>query len=595
MDKEILKELGIEDVDALTAEQITEYRAKVIEAGKKAIEAKDVAKAEALATLADTLKARKETLDKESAEKEAKLTEYAAKFAPDPEPEPTREPEPAATEPVKTTEPAKVEPVAKVEPEPAKTVETPMPVAASSGTVATTLNVDKVTINGQTFQANSPMPTAPAANAPVAPKAIVASITAASATNDLTAGSPIPNLGVLASMTANQYQMLEGNPNMQGKFPIANLPLTYPKERQLDRDADRSNDLIDRLTASAIKETQETLLRLSRATVRDIIEGNYTADGGLCAPLNVSYDVFSIGTEVRPIRDALLRFAATRGGIRHMTSPQLADVAGSGGGASVRVITEAQDAAGNTNKPCLVLTCGEEVEEKVDAVTACVQIGNWSYLSYRERFDAQWRLVGVHHAREAEINLWNRLVANSTALTGVTPVLGISRDVTNQLVRRAAKKRSLHRVAKNTPVRVIAPDILFEMFAEDRRNQLPGDNAVATAEAEFRRELAMHNIALSLSPDIEIAGVQAAGALDAWPSSLEFLMFFEGTHLFLDMGRLDFGLMRDSVLNADNNLRQMFETFEGVATPGFESDHITLDVCATGSTSGTVEVACVLS
>lgn len=577
-DKEILKELGIEDVDALTAEQITEYRAKVIEAGKKAIEAKDVAKAEALATLADTLKARKETLDKEAKERDGKLTEYAAKFEPDPEPEPAKEPEPVATEPVKTTEPAKVEPVAKVEPEPVKAE--PMPVAASAE---------------KPEPKKAPMPAAPAANAPVAPKAIVASITAASATNDLTAGSPIPNIGVLASMTSDQYRMLEGNPNMQGKFPIANLPLAYPKERQLDRDAERSNDLIERLTASAVKETQDTLLKLSRTKPEDILAGNITADGGLCAPLNVSYDVFSIGTEVRPIRDGLLRFNATRGGIRFMTSPQLADVAGSGGGASVLVITEEQDAAGNTNKPCLVLDCGDEVEEKVDAVTACVQIGNWSYLSYRERFDAQWRLVGVHHARQAEINLWNRLVANSTALTGTTPVLGISRDVTNQLVRRAAKKRSLHRVAKNTPVRVIAPDILFEMFAEDRRNQLPGDNAVAMAEAEFRRELAMHNIALSLSPDIEIAGVQAAGALDAWPSSLEFLMFFEGTHLFLDMGRLDFGLMRDSVLNADNNLRQMFETFEGVATPGFESDHITLDVCATGSTSGTVEVACVLS
>jgi chemotaxis protein histidine kinase CheA len=590
MDKEILKELGIEgEIDSLTVEQITEHRSKVIEAAKKAIEAKDVAKAEKLANFADTLKARKETLDKETAEREAKLTELAARFE-----EPKEEPKEEVKLEVKAEEPAKVE-TPKVEAkaeapaEPAKAEA--MPVAASGATV----NIDSVTLNGTTFTKNAPMPKAPASNTPTAPKTIVASITAASATNDLTAGAPITDIKVLASMTANQAQVLVGNPGMTGKFPVANLHVEYSKERSLGRDAEESTQKIEALTAAAVEETKENLRRLSRAKLDDILDGSITADGGLCAPLNVSYDVFQIGTENRPIRDGLVRFGATRGGIRFMTSPTLADVAGSGGGASVLVITEEQDAAGATDKPCLVLTCGEEVEEKVDAVTKCVQIGNWSYLSYRERFDAQWRLVGVHHAREAEINLWNRLVANSTALTGTTPVLGISRDVTNQLVRRAAKKRSLHRVAKNTPVRVIAPDILFEMFAEDRRNQLPGDSAVATAEAEFRRELAMHNIALTLSPDIEIAGVQAEGELDAWPTSLEFLMFFEGTHLFLDMGRLDFGLFRDSVLNTSNNLRVMEETFEGIATPGFESDHITLDVCATGATSGTVDVPCVLS
>jgi hypothetical protein len=586
MDKEILKELGIEDVDALTSEQITEALGKVVAEGNKALEAAKtdptkVERVEAFANLADALKARKATLADEAKVRNEKLAEYATKL--EAEPAPAEEPKVETPEPAKAEEPAKVEPVAKVETpaepakpvasEPAKTEPAPMPVAASS----------------------APMPKPPAANAPVAPKNIVASITAATATSDVTAGASITDLGVIASMTANQMNVMEANTDLVGKFPLVTLRAPYPKERQIDRNTEETDAKIQAVTAAAIEETKENLARLRKASVQDILEGNITADGGLCAPLNVSYDVFDLGTEVRPIRDALIRFNATRGGIRFMTSPTLADVAGDGAGASVLVMTEAQDAAGNVNKPCLVLTCGEEVEEKVDAVTRCVEIGNWSYLSYRERFDAQWRLTGVHHAREAEINLWNRLVANSKALTGATPILGISRDVTNRLIRRAAKMRSLHRVAKNTPVRVIAPDILFEMFAEDRRNQLPGDNATMVAEAEFRRELATGNIALTLSPDIEIAGVQAEGELDEWPTSLEFLMFFEGTHLFLDMGKLDFGLFRDSVLNTSNNLRVMEETFEGIATPGFESDHITLDVCTSGSTSGTVDVPCVTS
>jgi hypothetical protein len=53
-------------------------------------------------------------------------------------------------------------------------------------------------------------------------------------------------------------------------------------------------------------------------------------------------------------------------------------------------------------------------------------------------------------------------------------------------------------------------------------------------------------------------------------------MFAPGTWLFLDGDRLDLGAeLRDSTLNASNNVESFMESFEGVARVGVESLQIT--------------------
>lgn len=48
------------------------------------------------------------------------------------------------------------------------------------------------------------------------------------------------------------------------------------------------------------------------------------------------------------------------------------------------------------------------------------------------------------------------------------------------------------------------------------------------------------------------------------------------TFLFLDGGELDFGIVRDSTLNARNDFRLMVETFEALGYVGGESLELTL-------------------
>ena len=53
--------------------------------------------------------------------------------------------------------------------------------------------------------------------------------------------------------------------------------------------------------------------------------------------------------------------------------------------------------------------------------------------------------------------------------------------------------------------------------------------------------------------------------------------------MFLDGGVLELGIVRDSVLNAENQFEIFGESFENAANVGIESLWITTDVCPGGA------------
>jgi hypothetical protein len=60
----------------------------------------------------------------------------------------------------------------------------------------------------------------------------------------------------------------------------------------------------------------------------------------------------------------------------------------------------------------------------------------------------------------------------------------------------------------------------------------------------------------------------AAGAINTFPTRLVWYMFPEGSVQFLDAGRFDLGIVRDSQLDAVNDLEIFLEVFEGLAPSG---------------------------
>jgi hypothetical protein len=71
-------------------------------------------------------------------------------------------------------------------------------------------------------------------------------------------------------------------------------------------------------------------------------------------------------------------------------------------------------------------------------------------------------------------------------------------------------------------------------------------------------------------PNQYFASVTAGSALVAFPTSMAWYLMIDGSVQFLDAGRLDLGVVRDSTLDSTNDYETFVETFESIAYRGFE-------------------------
>jgi hypothetical protein len=129
----------------------------------------------------------------------------------------------------------------------------------------------------------------------------------------------------------------------------------------------------------------------------------------------------------------------------------------------------------------------------------------------------------------------------------------------------------------------IVPDWIFDAMASDLAISMPGDNTLGVTKSEIEGYLALSNVNLVASPDLNYYGAQAgSAALTEWKDSFVWYLFSEGTFLFLDGGTLDLGIIRDSSLVGTNDYKMFVETFEGIAKVGIESLAITQTVNING-------------
>jgi hypothetical protein len=304
------------------------------------------------------------------------------------------------------------------------------------------------------------------------------------------------------------------------------------------------------------------------------------ASGGHAAPYAVKYDIYAIGsTTVRPVRDALPRFQADRGGIRFVTPPSFA----SGDYANaVGVWTAAVDAAPYSNtKTSLTVTAAGENTVATDAVTLQLQFGNLMTRAYPELIARHNELALVQHAREAEQNLLTKIGDASTAVTS-TNLIGFGRDFLVQVRRAVTAYRSRHRLDPDTRLKCIVPSWVVDAMAADLALSMPGDNTLSVSKAEIEGYLGNIGVDLVASLDQNVFGSQGASAMLEFPDSFSWYLFAEGTFLFLDGGTLDLGIIRDSTLVGTNDYKMFVETFENVAKVGIESLKITSTISVNG-------------
>lgn len=462
---------------------------------------------------------------------------------------------------------------------PAESVETPEVVAefsASDEEGDTEIELEgTVTAGASPQDIEQPVVVPPSDRTPtVTPLVASVAITAGAEIPGVSAGSPIENMSQVSEfMTKRILQMgrVQGGDGEQSI--VANFSTSYPSDRALS-EGDKEGNL------AKINE------------VRAI-----TAAGGTCAPVNTRYELFGVGDTDRPVKDSLVNFSADRGGIRFVTPPTLADVAGA---ASLWTRQDDIDAATagapDPVKPCIRVACGAEVTVYTDAIPLCLTFGNLNTRAYPELVARHNELALVQHARFAETRLLTRIGALSTNVTAARRLSAVI-DFLSQVDRAQAAYRNRHRIAPVQAMRLIAPAWMKDLLKADLAMRMPGDGIdgnLAVADAVINSFFATRNVNVTWSLDGEtgqVFGTQGAGALLDFPEEVIWYLFAEGTFLFLDGGTLDLGLVRDSTLNGTNDYKMFIETFEGVAKVGLESLRVTSVLPATGLVAGTIDTS----
>jgi hypothetical protein len=392
-------------------------------------------------------------------------------------------------------------------------------------------------------------PVAQASAAPVA-------ITAGADIPGYTAGSEMSDMNVVAEAMAKRLHGLRRVNGGDGEQHIvASITTSYDESRTLTQDAESNWNKIQAVASP------EALI----------------ASGGHSAPFAVKYDIFGIGTTVRPVRDCLPRFQADRGGIRFITPPVLSDYDN-----AVGVWTNVVDTNPGTDvKASLTVSAATENTVATDAVTLQLQFGNLMSRAYPELIARHNELGLIQHAREAENQILTRLTALSTAVTS-TSIIGVGRDFLVQIGRASAAYRSRHRLPADFPLRVIAPSWIKDAMVADLALSAPGDSLL-NAYGEIEGYMAARGVNICFTIDgSAITGSQGSGAMNEFTDTFTWYIFAEGTFLFLDGGTMDLGIIRDSTLVGTNDYKMFVETFEGVAKVGVES----LKVVSTISVNG---------
>ena len=375
------------------------------------------------------------------------------------------------------------------------------------------------------------------------------------------------------------------------KVRAARIVAEYPEDRVLpEMDGSTVMDRIESVVAAGQNAASWT-----EAVV---------ASGGWCAPTDVDYGLVQIAEASRPVRDSLPSFQATRGGLRVATSPTLADVTvsydASDADAAVSVWDNATDEdPDGATKGVQVVPCPDFTEYLTSAIVKRLRVGNFGARAFPEKVAQFNELALAAHARVGETILLDAIKNASTAVT-VGQSFGASRDIIEAIKRAAAAYRSRHR-APGVVLRALVPRWITTLGDVDLVRSLASDaRFVAEGEDVFRMGLAVAGVNVTFyddSPttgDSQVFGAQGAGALTAFPGTVQWGLYDEGHHLFLDGGTLDLGIVRDSTLNNTNDYETFVETFEGVAHRGVESLWITSTVCPDGTSAAAIEdaVAC---
>lgn len=393
-----------------------------------------------------------------------------------------------------------------------------------------------------------------------------------------TSGGLIENSRALGTAMFNRARGMEDSRGRGTRVPIASLK----REHKITMEPEYKPDLMDQL-----------LSRVADPTA-------LVAAGGWCAPSEIDYNFFNIVC-VDGLLD-LPTVGVNRGGIRWPISPSYADIVGNTG---LWHWTETQDVAAVTGtaqsgtKTCTRAPCPDFLEARLACDGLCLTAGNLTNDAYPELTDNFLNLLQAGHAHKVNTLRIAQLVASSISVSGFTglgaPAAGVVAPVLNAIELQANDYRELYRMCTDSVLEVILPRWLRgEMRADLRRRT--GISVEAFADSYLMSLFDAINVRVQWVSDWQVGLTGQFGGvtpLQAWPTTVQFMIFAPGTFVLGRGLTLDLGIIRDSTLNATNDYTAAWmEECWLIAQRGHTSRLVTVNICPNGTSGAANYVAC---
>lgn len=319
------------------------------------------------------------------------------------------------------------------------------------------------------------------------------------------------------------------------------------------------------------------------------------AAGGWCAPSEISYDFFNIVCEDGMV-DLPSVGVLNRGGFRFPTSPTYADVI-NGSPDGLWTWTETDDQSAVTGAPvkdCVRVPCPSFNDVRLACDGFCVTAGNLIDFAYPENV-ANWiRLVMATRAHVTNSRVISIMQAASTSVVVGLPTGGVYGDLMDAVALSAADYRARFAMCNDAILEVILPTWIVEAVQTDWARRDTATDEVMTRD-RLMRGFDARNVRVQFVQDYQVRTTGKPGfatAQTVFPAQGEFMIYAPGTFVRGQGLQLNLGVVRDSVLNATNDMTAAWaEDCYAVAQVGHLSRKVTFNICVAG-TIGARNITC---
>lgn len=409
-------------------------------------------------------------------------------------------------------------------------------------------------------------------------------------------GQDIPSLEALGQEFTRSAQSI----------PVTRLGREAPAHPVAKIRNDFTHTVDNRMSPGEIEEIWRNLV--NRDTSQALVAG-----GGWCAPSEIMYGFFNIADS-----DGLIDLptvGVSRGGIKFPVSPAIGDVffqdvgsnpaSGMGGFAfsfsnatDPWLWTESDDQAtvtGSVNKPTLRVPCPSFSEVRLEAYGLTVTAGNLTDSAYPESTQNFIRLLRMAYAHAINGRLISLMDAASTSATAFTDTTSSAAPhIFNAVALAATDYRARYAMRTDAVLECVMPYWVKEVIRADLgwKPGIDSTELLSVMDSQIDGFFTARAVRVQWVNDYQVRGSGQFGnssTMVAWPTTANFLLYAAGTFLHGTGLTLDLGVVRDSVLNAENDFTAAWaEEAHLVAMVGHASRKYAVGFTVTGNAGGAV-------